>query len=222
MTGGLSLLSYATAPRLVINVVISLPPNTGNVEIRTLSLPVFIESVEKSSDIIISSDSANISVAKVDSKSLTVSSKSGSITFEDSSEQRCDGLVQVTSSSGAIKICSTIFAPSVQVQCLSSSLFLNLVTAATQLKVKSSSGSLTGEVKYLKDVNSVSMYENSSGQLDVKLRDWSGILTAESGSGSKTIRGVGLEELDNYWKKGGSQCKASFVTKSGSISVRLL
>jgi len=221
-TGGLSLPSYIIAPRLTIDIVISLPRSIGDLEIKTLSLPIFIQTVEKAGDVVITSHSAPISIASVEARSLTVSSHSGSITFEDLSEQHVDKFIKITDSSGRTKLGSSLFSPSVIVKSSSGSLGFAVVTTATELKFKNSSGSIVGDVEYTKDVTSISTYENNSGSLNIKLKGWTGFLTADTSSGSKHVEGRGLEKWNDGWKKGDGASKALFTTQSGSIRIEAL
>lgn len=221
-TGGLSLLSYTTSPHLTIDVVISLPPSIGDLEIKSLSLPVFVQTVEKAGDVVITTESSSISVAGVEARSLTVSSQSGSITFEDLSEQYADRFINVSNSSGSTKLASSLFSPSVDVKSSSGSLGFTVATTATELKFKNSSGSIFGDVEYSNKVISSSTYENSSGSLNVKLKGWTGFLTADSSSGSKRVEGQGLEKWNDGWRKGDGDSKARFATQSGSIRIEVL
>ena len=216
------MLSYLTASRLVIDVTIELPRNTGDLEIQTLSLPVFIQAVDKGKDVVITSHSAPISVENVEARSLTVSSHSGSIVFEDSSKQHLDKFIKVSNSSGSTKLHSSLISPSVHAESLSGSVDLALATTATDLLVKNSSGSVGGGIEYAKDATSVSSFESSSGSLNVSMKGWTGFLTAESDSGSKNVGGNGLERWNDGWRKGTGPSTAGFISKSGSIKVRVL
>jgi DUF4097 and DUF4098 domain-containing protein YvlB len=191
-------------------------------EVKSLSLPVFIQTVEKAGDVVITSHSAPISVASVEARSLTVSSHSGSITFEDSSEQHVDKFIKITNSSGSTKLGSSLFSPSVIVKSYSGSLRLTVVTTAIELKFKNYSGSIAGDVEYSSDVTSISTYENDSGSLNIKLKSWTGFLTAESRSGSRHVTGHGLEKWNDGWKKGDGASKSMFITQSGSIRIEAL
>jgi len=223
-TGGLSLPSYATAPRLVIEVAISLPRNIGNLEIKTLSLPIFIHAVEEANDVVIRTQSSPISVGRVEARSLTVSSHSGSIAFEPFSKQHIDKFTTITNSSGSTKLGSSIFSPSVSVVSSSGGLGLSITTTAVDLMVKNSSGSVRGEVDFVyeEDAVSVSSYENSSGSLQIRLSGWTGFLTAETSSGSKNVGGRGLERWNNGWRNGKGASTAAFKTQSGSLKVEVM
>jgi DUF4097 and DUF4098 domain-containing protein YvlB len=199
-----------------------LPHSIGDLEIKTLSLPIFVQTIEKAGDIVLKSESSPITVKTVEARTLTVSTNSGSITFDKMSEQLVDKFIKVTNSSGSIALRSSLSSPSVQVEANSGSLDLAATTTATKLELKSSSGTIDGKVEYSNNVSSVSTYENNSGSLDIKLKGWTGFLTANSGSGSKDIRGQGLEEFNNGWKKGNGDSKAMFSTNSGSIDVEVL
>lgn len=194
----------------------------SDLEIKTLSLPVFIQSVERANDVVLISKSAPISIGSVKARSLTVSSQSGSITFEDSSKQHIDEFTKVTNSSGSTNLRSSLFSPSVIAESSSGSLGLTMATTAAELKVKNSSGSVAGEVEYTEDAASVSSYENSSGSLNIKLKGWTGFVTAASGSGSKNVGGQGLERQNDGWKKGNGASTAAFTSRSGSINIQLL
>jgi len=220
-TGGLSLLSYATAPRLIINVVISLPRSIGDLAINTLSLPIIIQRVEKGGDIVLKTESSPIDVENVESRSLTVSTHSGMITFQALSEQIVDKFIRVSNNSGGTAMRSSLSSPSVSVEATSGSLGLAATTTATELKVKNMSGSISGGVEYSKATSS-SSYENSSGALSITLKEWTGFLTASSSSGSKKVEGRGLEKWNDGWKKGDGDSKARFTTQSGSIRVEVL
>ena len=206
-------MAYITAPRLVIEVTISLPRNMGNLGIKTLSLPVFIQDVEDANDVVIIGHSSPISVGKVEARSLTV---------EDWSKQRIDKFTKITNSSGSTSLRSSLFSPSVVAEASSGSLGLAMATTATELKVKNSSGSVNGEVEYVKDDTSVSSYENRSGSLNINLKGWSGFLTAESRSGSKNVGGRGLERWNDGWKKGSGASTAAFISQSGSMNIQVL
>jgi len=221
-TGGLSLISYATAPRLIFEVAISLPRRIGNLDIKTLSLPIVIQTVGMANDVVLRTDSSPITVANIDAHTLTVSTKSGNITFEEFSEQRLEKFIKVDNSSGNTNLRSLLSSPSVLVEAMSGSLALSTTTTATTLKVKNSSGSINGDVEVSKNSTSDSTYENGSGSIKVTLKGWSGFLTAESGSGSKRVEGHGLERWNDGWKKGDGNSKARFTTHSGSINVEVL
>lgn len=178
--------------------------------------------MERAGDVVITSKSSSVSVAGVEARSLTVSSQSGSITFEDMSKQYADRFIKVSNSSGSTKLGSSLFSPSVDVKSLSGSLWFTVATTATQLKFKNSSGSMVGDVEYADKVISNSTYENSSGSLNVKMKVWTGFLTADSSSGSKHVEGRGLEKWDDGWKKGDGGSKAMFATQSGSIRIEVL
>jgi hypothetical protein len=220
-TGGLSLMSYMTAPRLLIDVAISLPRSMGNLEIKTISLPVFLEGVEKANNVMIIGHSSPISVEKVEAHSLAVSNHSGSITFESSSKQIIDTFTKVTNSSGSTNLNSSLFSPSVSAETNSGSLGLRMKTTATEFSVKNSSGSLHGCVEYPEDIPSASSYENKSGSLNITLRGWNGFLTAATKSGSKKVGGSGLERWNDGWKRGTGESTASFKTQSGSLKVEV-
>lgn len=178
--------------------------------------------MEKAGDVVITSESAPISVASVEAHSLTVSSQSGSITFEDMSEQHADTFIKITNSSGSTELGSSLFSPSVVVKSSSGSLGFTIVTTATELKFKNSSGSIIGDVEYSNDVTSTSTYENSSGSLNIKLEGWTGFLAVDSSSGRKHVTGQGLVKWNDGWKKGDGASKAMFTTQSGSIRVEAL
>jgi len=221
-TGGLSLLSSATAPRLTVEITISLPSSIGNLVIKSLSLPIFLQTVERANDIVIHTESASISVANVKAHSLTVSSQSGSITFENESKQQTDKFTTITNSSGSTSLRSSLSSPYVAVESSSGSVALKTVTTATDLKVKNSSGSIGGEIEYVSDNTSVSRFENSSGSQNVRLRGWTGFLTAQSSSGSKNIFGQGLERWNDGWKKGSGDSTVAVTSQSGSIKIEVL
>lgn len=191
-------------------------------DIRTLSLPILVQAIEKAKDVALASDSAPISVAALKAHSLTVSSRSGPITFERLSKQNIDTFIKVTNSSGSTKLCSSVISPSVIVESSSGSLGLTMLTTATELSVKNSSGSTVGIVEYVGDAVSDSSYVNSSGSLNMKLKGWTGSLTAESGSGAKNVNGEGLEKWNDGWKKENGSSKAAFKSQSGSIKVEVL
>jgi hypothetical protein len=221
-TGGLPLLSQLTAPRLTIEITISLPRTIGDLDIKTLSLPIFIESVENANDVVIHTHSASIFIGNIEAHSLTVSTHSGSLVFESSTKQHTSKFINITNSSGSSNLRSSLFSPLVSAESSSGTLLLRIATTATELKVKANSGSTSGEVKYVEDEVSVSSYENTSGSLDIKMIGWTGFLTAESRSGSKDVRGRGLERWNEGWKKGHSDSTAAFRSHSGSIKVGVL
>ena len=159
-------------------------------------------------------------MAGIESRSLTVLTKSGAITFEESSEQFVEKFIKVTNSSGNTALRSSLSSPSVQVESLSGSIALAVKTAATDLKIKNNSGSIQGSVDYSKEATSTSLFENKSGSLSITLKHWTGFLTAESSSGSKQIRGDGVERWNDGWKKGDRDSVATFTTQSGSINVK--
>jgi len=99
---------------------------------------------------------------------------------------------------------------------------LSIGTTATALELKSLSGSIFGEIGYINDSVSVSSYKTGSGSLNIKLKGWTGLLTAESGSGSKNVGGHGLERWNDSWKKGSGASTAAFTSQSGSIKVEVL
>jgi DUF4097 and DUF4098 domain-containing protein YvlB len=206
----------------MIDITISLPRTVGNLELKTLSLPIFIQSIGRANDVVIHTESSPISVAKVDARSLTVSTNSGSITFETLSKQTIDTFTKISNSSGSTALRSSLSSPSVSAESSSGSLGLSLTTTATELKIKNSSGSIGGEVEYAGGEDSVSEYVNSSGGLKVVLKGWEGFLTAESQSGSKNVGGNGLERWNEGWKKGSGKSKAAFRSQSGSINVEVL
>lgn len=221
-TGGLSLLSYATAPRLTIDVAISLPRSIGDLEINTLSLPIFISTVAKAGDVVLKTESSPITVENIEARTLIASTHSGAITFKELSKQAVDKFIKVTNANGSTALRSSLFSPSVLVEATSGSLALAATTTATDLKVKNSSGLINGSVEYSDKAVSVSAYENKSGSLNITLKGWSGTLTAASGSGSKSVRGHGLKKFNGGWKKGDGESKASFISRSGSIKVEIL
>lgn len=220
-TGGLSLLSYATAPRLIINIIISLPRSIGDLHIKSLSLPISVQTVEKGGDIVLESHSSPIDVSNVESRSLTVSTHSGKITFEPFSKQTVDKFIKIANSSGSTSIRSSLSSPSVLVDGSSGSISLSAVTTATELQVKNRSGIISGDVEYAKQTSN-STYENGSGSLNVTLKGWTGFLTADNKSGSKHVGGRGLEKWNDGWKNGDGDSKARFSTQSGSIKVEVL
>lgn len=136
--------------------------------------------------------------------------------------QHTDKFIKVTNFSGSTDLRSSLFSPCVIAESSSGSLGLAMATTAEELKVKNSSGSIDSKVEYAKDVASVSSYENRSGSLNVALEGWSGFLTAESRSGSKNVRGHGLERWNNGWKKGTGASTAAFTSQSGSIDIEVL
>jgi antitoxin component YwqK of YwqJK toxin-antitoxin module len=101
---------------------------------------------------------------------------------------------------------------------------LGIATTATKLQIGNSSGSITGEVEYVNGEknDSVSEYQNHSGELRVRLSGWTGFLTAENGSGSKNVGGSGLERWNEGWRKGNGKSTASFRNHSGSLKVEVL
>jgi len=176
--------------------------------------------VEKAGDVVLETESSPIDVTNIESRSLTVSTSSGMITFQALSKQLVDQFIKTSNSSGGTDLRSSLSSPSVLVEARSGSLRLAATTTATEFKVKNFSGSINGDVEYSKET-SVSSYENGSGSLNIALKSWSGFLTADSGSGSKHIRGQGLEKWKGGWRKGDEDSTATFTTRSGSIDVEV-
>lgn len=216
------MLSYTVAPRLSIEVVVTLPRTIGNLEIKTLSLPIFLNAVEKAGDVILKTESSAIMVERVEARSLTVCTHSGFITFKDSSQQFVDNFIRVTNSSGGTALNSSILSPSLLCNTSSGTLGLAAMTTASEIKIKNVSGSINGEVKYSPQNTSDSTFENNSGSINVTLQGWTGYLTANSSSGGKHVGGQGLEKWKGGWKKGVSDSKATFITHSGAINVKIL
>jgi DUF4097 and DUF4098 domain-containing protein YvlB len=161
-------------------------------------------------------------VEGIEASTLTVSTDSGGITFKELSKQLVDKFIKITNSSGSTALRSSLSSLSVLIEATSGSVRLAATTTATEFKVKNSSGSINGEVGYSKEVTSVATYGNKSGLVNITLKGWTGFLTAESGSGSKHVGGQGLEKLNDGWKKGDGDSRATFTTQSGSINVKAL
>jgi len=58
--------------------------------------------------------------------------------------------------------------------------------------------------------------------VNVRLRGWTGFLTAQSSSGSKNIFGQGLERWNDGWKKGSGDSTVAVTSQSGSIKIEVL
>jgi DUF4097 and DUF4098 domain-containing protein YvlB len=210
-------------PRLQIEVVISLPRSIGDLDIKTISLPIFVQGVDKANDVVLKTTSSHISVHDIDARSLTVSSLSGSIAFESSSEQLAEKFIKVTNSSGSIAMRSSLSSPSVSIDGKSGSMSLaTTMTQATEHDIRNTSGSVSGEINYAKHATSVATYGNVSGSLNITLSGWSGFLTAYSLSGSRNIKGSDLERYNDGWRNGDGESTATFKTVSGSINVKVL
>lgn len=217
-TGGLSFLGSAGA-RMIIEVVVTLPKDSGDVTVNALSLPIIVESVPRGRDIVLINQSSSIVVHNIEARSLTVQTQSGDITFEKTGRQQVDEFVVVNSSSGSTKLFSTILTPKLHVDNKSGSTSMYVTTDTKDLAITSKSGTITTEVDYLGSEHGTSIYQNISGSIRAQMRRWEGFLTVKSGSGSSQVKGDNLNNTNGGWQRGTGDAKASFSTRSGSVNV---
>lgn len=210
------------ATRMNIEILITLPKECGNLTINALKLPIVMQSAGKCKDVVLTSESSEIDVGNIDCWTLSVTSRSGAIIFPEATEQYAERFVKVTCTSGEIKLLSSIFTPDLQIESTSGSVKLLSATNAKKLKLSNKSGSVNADLDFMDSGTSDTTYESASGSLNVKLRRWSGYITAQSGSGSKKIVGRGLKQINGGWQNGDGASTAHFTTKSGSIRVEIL
>lgn len=210
---------------MYVEVTVSLPRGSGDVNVHSPQLPIVVQSGERAGDVVLRTESASISVGDIGAKSLLVVSQSGSVTLESSSEQIADDFITVETRSGGIKCLSSLLSPKLMVQSQSGTISTVAATNAGEIRIKNGSGSINADLDLMDVASSDTAMECGSGSVSAKLRRWSGLVTAQSKSGSRSVRGDGVvqdKDGGGGWHKGSGDAKLAVTTKSGSIKVELL